>query len=280
MKLGYSTWGMPTVSVATSFKYLADLGFDGVELTVIPGYTTELRKLNTRERRHIQQLLSQHRLMLSAISAHSNLVSHDHETYTTNVTRLKGAIDLAAELAQDKIVPVVISTSGNSLQKWDAIKDLLVERTRKIVEYAETQHVTFAVEPHIGAVIDTPQKMLQLLKFVDSPHLKVNLDISHFDVMGLSNEETIDVLESYIVHTHVKDQCGHVPDFEFRIPGEGTFDYVQYLKALRNANYDGFITVEISVMVQRRPNYDPFAAATLSYQTLTQAFTEAGIPRK
>lgn len=42
MKLGYSTWGMPTVPVDIALAHLAELGFDGVESTVIPGYSTEL----------------------------------------------------------------------------------------------------------------------------------------------------------------------------------------------------------------------------------------------
>ena len=32
-------------------------------------------------------------------------------------------------------------------------------------------------------------------------------------------------------------------------------------------------------MVQAREDYDPLAAATLSYETLANAFTEAGIER-
>ena len=40
MKIGYSTWGMPTVPVDTFVPFLARLGYDGIELTVIPGYTT------------------------------------------------------------------------------------------------------------------------------------------------------------------------------------------------------------------------------------------------
>ena len=32
-------------------------------------------------------------------------------------------------------------------------------------------------------------------------------------------------------------------------------------------------------MVQARENYDPLAAATLSYQTLSKAFVDAGIER-
>ncbi|MGH2346674.1 MAG: sugar phosphate isomerase/epimerase, partial [Chloroflexota bacterium] len=57
------------------------------------------------------------------------------------------------------------------------------------------------------------------------------------------------------------------------------FDYVEYLKAMRQAGYDGFITGEVSVMVQRRPGYDPLAATTMTYRTLARAFEQAGIQR-
>ena len=34
------------------------------------------------------------------------------------------------------------------------------------------------------------------------------------------------------------------------------------------------------MQVQRRPDYDPLAAADLTYRTLDRAFQEAGIPRE
>ncbi|HEX5692521.1 MAG TPA: hypothetical protein VFX76_21045, partial [Roseiflexaceae bacterium] len=61
------------------------------------------------------------------------------------------------------------------------------------------------------------------------------------------------------------------------IPGEGEFDYVAYLQAMREHGYDGFITAEVSIMVQRRPNYDPLAAAEQTYRTLARSFEQAGI---
>ena len=136
------------------------------------------------------------------------------------------------------------------------------------------------MEPHVGAVIDTPEKILQLLELVDSPYLKVNFDISHFDIRGLTIQDTVAALAPHTAHTHVKDQRGRVPNYEFLIPGEGDFDYLSYLKAMQAHGYDGFITVEVSVMVQCRPGYNPFVAATLSYETLSRAFIEAGIPRR
>lgn len=280
MKLGYSTWGMPKVPVDEALAHLAGLGFDGVELTVIPGYTTELTKLDAVERSRIRQLLQKHHLMLPAIAAHSSLLSNDKETHTANMARLKGAVDLAVEWAQGDIIPAIDTTPGGRPEEWEAVLDLLVERTRELVEYAQARNVTIAMEPHVGAVIDTPEKVLQLLELVDSPYLKVNFDISHFNIQGLAIEETVAALAPHTVHTHVKDERGLVPDFEFLIPGEGNFDYVTYLKAMQAHGYDGFISVEVSVMVQRRPDYDPLAAATLSYETLSRAFIEARIPRK
>ncbi len=74
--------------------------------------------------------------------------------------------------------------------------------------------------------------------------------------------------------------AGRAPDHEFLIPGEGSFDYVRYLHAMRDAGYNGFITGEVSGMVQRRPTYDPLATNTLTFDTLSRAFDEAEIERR
>ena len=279
MKLGYSTWGMPTVPIEIAIRHISKLGFDGIELTVIPGYTTELSTLNSSERQRIAKLLKDHHLQLSAISAHSNLLATDKETYQQSMRRLKGGVDLAVELADAGIMPAVNTTPGGSPNQWEELKLFLVERINELVDYAKLQDVTIAMEPHVGAIIDTPDKMRECLDLVDSPYFKVNFDISHFDVVGFSVEEAVAALAPHSIHTHVKDQRGRHPDFEFLIPGEGDFDYVTYLKEMLKFNYDGFITVEVSTMVQKRKDYDPLAAATLSYQTLSHAFAVASIER-
>jgi sugar phosphate isomerase/epimerase len=56
-------------------------------------------------------------------------------------------------------------------------------------------------------------------------------------------------------------------------------DYPRYLRLMDEAGYDGHIVVEISLMVQRRPDYDPLAAATRTDRVLSQAFADAGITR-
>ena len=95
--------------------------------------------------------------------------------------------------------------------------------------------------------------MIWLLEQIDSPGLRVHFDISHFNVQGLDMEAVIAQIAPHSVHTHVKDERGVEPDYEFLIPGEGECDYVRYLQAMERAGYDGHITVEISVMVSAAP---------------------------
>ena len=56
MRLGYSTWGMPGLPIDVTLDHVARLGFEGIELTIVPGYTTELRRLDVAERRRIRAL--------------------------------------------------------------------------------------------------------------------------------------------------------------------------------------------------------------------------------
>ena len=123
----------------------------------------------------------------------------------------------------------------------------------------------------------SPAEVAAFIDEVNSPFCKLNFDISHFDVQGYSTADSVTHLGPRTVHTHVKDQRGRVPKFDFLIPGEGDFDFVEYLLEMQKAGYDGYISAEISMQVHRRPDYDPIAAAEVTYRTLTQAFAAAGI---
>jgi sugar phosphate isomerase/epimerase len=146
------------------------------------------------------------------------------------------------------------------------------------VRYGEQRGVVIAIEPHVGDVLDSVGRTLELLDAIRSPYLKLNFDISHFNVQGIPYQESVAALAPHAVHTHVKSERGRAPHHEFLIPGEADFDWVGYLHAMRKHGYDDYITAEISNMVwMRRPNHDPLAAAEQTYQTLARAFEQAGL---
>ena len=279
MLLAHSTWGMPSVPIDAAVAHCARLGFDGLELTVIPGWTTDAAGLDAAGRRRIRALYDEHGLDLCGLSGNTPLLAADPDEHARNLARLRGYLDLAAELQRPGERLSVSTTSAGRPADWEAVKGLLVERFGELADHAARRGVIVGMEPHVGAALHAPEQVLWLLEQVRSPALRVHFDISHFNVQGYDMEEVVALLAPHSAHTHVKDERGRAPDHEFLIPGEGECDYVRYLRAMERAGYDGYIAVEISVMVQRRPAYDPLAAAEQSYRVLGRAFEEAGIAR-
>ena len=95
--------------------------------------------------------------------------------------------------------------------------------------------------------------------------MAVNLDPANLAmVVGDDAVEAVHTLGDYIVHTHAKDgimlsPCNpeivygviehetfaeQAPSFEEVPLGEGSVDFPNYIKALREVGYDGFLTIE------------------------------------
>jgi sugar phosphate isomerase/epimerase len=277
--LSYSTWGMPTVPIETAVAHCAALGFDGLELTVIPGWPTDAAGLDPAARRRLRALYDDHRLALSGLSGNVPLLAAAPDEADDAMARFRGYLDLAAELQRPGERLIVTTTSGGTPAGWESSRGRLVDRLGQLAAHAERAGVVVGVEPHVGAALRRPEQALWLLEQVGSPALALHFDVSHFNVQGFPMEAVVAQLAPHSAHAHVKDERGLAPDHAFLIPGEGGMDYPRYLRALRRAGYAGHVVVEISLMVQRRPGYDPLAAAARSYDVLARAFAAAGIAR-
>ena len=278
MRISYCTWGMKHVAIEKALPAIAEIGYRGIELAVTPGRTTELYTLDAAKRVRIAQLLDQYNLVLTAVAGHTSMCEDDPEIHRANMKRLRDSIDLTAELAQDGEQPVTVSIVGGGEGSWEERRQIIAERAYELGEYAASRGVILAAEPHSGTALDTPEKTLWLMEQVNHPAVRLNFDISHFDVMGFDIDECVPQVAPYSVHTHVKDQRGIYPDHEFLTPGSGPFDFVRYLTAMHEAGYTGYIGVEVSNMVQAKPRYDPFVDAALSYWALVHAFNASGVP--
>lgn len=278
MKLGYSAWSMPTLSVDEQIQIVRDAGFAGIELICIERSSTNLDLLDARERRRIRGLLDASGLQLPALHASVNPIDPDAERAARNVDRLRRSIDLAVDLAGSEQPPAIVLMGYGTPESYPEDRDRLADIFRDLAEYAAPRDVNLAFELHVGQAVDRPERALWLLEEVGHPRFRLNLDTSHLDVMGYGIAESIRPLVGYAVHTHVKDQRGRYPNHAYLIPGEGDYDYVEYLREMQQGGYRGFITTEMSVMVQRRPDYDPVDAARQTYRTLSSAFQQAGIP--
>ncbi|MDQ6672851.1 MAG: sugar phosphate isomerase/epimerase [Chloroflexota bacterium] len=278
MKLAFSAWAMRELPVDAQIAIVRDAGYVGVCLVSGAEFPLDALTTDAAERRRIRRLLDDAHLSLTAIAGHANLLEHDAGPRTENVARIKATLDLAADLAGGGPPPPVVSMGYGSPERYLAERDELAERFGELATYAGRSGGCVALEAHVGQAFDEPEKVAWLMRSVDSPHFRFNLDNSHFEVMGCDMDDYLPLLVPYAVHTDLKDQRGRYPDYEFLVPGEGDFDYPRYLRAMDTAGYSGFVTLEISVMVQRRPGYAPAEVARRSFDTLVAASRASGVP--
>jgi len=277
MKLAFSAWAMREAPVETQIEIARRAGYLGICLVSGAGFGLDALTADAVERRRVRRLLEDANLSLTAIAGHADLLAPEADERAANVHRLEATLDLAADLAGAGPPPPVVSMGYGTPDRYAADRDVLAERFGGLAAYAARSGGTVALEAHVGQAFDLPDKVVWLMQTVDSPHLRFNLDNSHFEVMGIDMDDYLPMVVPYAVHTDLKDQRGRSPNHAFLVPGEGDFDYARYLRALEAAGYAGFLTVEISVMVQHRPGYDPAEVARRAFDTVVAAARASGV---
>ena len=98
--------------------------------------------------------------------------------------------------------------------------------------------ITFAVEAHIGSIMPTPAQASRLLELV--PGLTLTLDYTHFTYQGLP-DDAIEPLLAHASHFHARAACRAKLQAPLK---QNTIDYRRVLRAMKGANYSGFVVLE------------------------------------
>jgi inosose dehydratase len=273
IRFGFSLYGMKTLATADALRVCAEIGYDGVELALMPGWPTEPKRLSAEDRRDLRKRLADSGLALVGLM--ENLSEPAEEAvHRGNLERLRAAADLGQALSPGE-APVIETILGGKPAQWDMVKGRLAERLRAWAKVATAAKTVIAIKPHVANALHTPEGARWLLEQVESPWLKLAFDYSHFVLRGLPLARTLAELIPHSRFIHVKDAKGNAGKFEFLLPGEGTIDHAEYFRLLRKEGYRGPIVVEVSGQISGRPGYLPGAAARRSYAALAPALRKA-----
>lgn len=282
--LGFSLYGMKSLSLADALKTCAEIGYDCVELPVMVDWPGDSAKLNGDARTEIRKGLATNGLRLTALMENLPILGDDAKR-AANLERLKLAAQLAHDLSpvnesgQQRMAPLVETILGGKPGEFDVVKEQIVERLKVWGAVMEEHKIELAIKAHVSNATQRPEQLLWLLEQVASPWLVAAYDYSHFQLQDLKMAATMDTLLPKARFIHVKDTEHAAGKRGFLLPGEGSIDYTEYFKLLAKSDYRGDVVVEVSGQVFSKPGYDPVAAARKCYNHLAPAMKTAGITR-
>jgi len=275
IRLGFSLYGMKSLSVAQGLKICADIGYSGVELPLMPDWPCDPARLSRAERGEIRARLNDLSLDLPSLMENLLLVVPD-EKHQANLERLKLAAALAHDLVPDS-PPLIETVLGGRPEKWDEVKGQMVDALGEWARVAAGAKVVVAIKAHVFNALHTPEDALWLVRQVGSPWIKLAFDYSHFERQQFALKDCVRTMLPETVFVHVKDNVTIDGKTEFALPGEGATNYTELLQRLKTGGYRGAVVVEVSAQVSNKPGYNPLIAAERSYLNLRPAFEKAGL---
>ena len=263
MKIGCFALVEPFTPMERQFELIRGLGIDYVDLTdnhdgaslgVEFGFAASV-SLDSHPAK-IRQLAAKHKLKLSTVCAHANLLDPAAPDVYGTLQIIK-AVRLAADLG----IPEVITTEGDPKTRFGhALTEKerlfsICEKLQSPIEWAEEFGVKLLLEPH-GVVTDSVKHMGDLLERLGHEKtVGICLDTGNSWLGGAEPLDYVKVFGRRIQHVHWKDMpeswlpkrgkvygCGMAV-----IPlGDGVVGIPAIVKALRKIGFNGTTTFEIA----------------------------------
>jgi inosose dehydratase len=263
LRLSIGTYSMQSLPVDEALAHIRRIGYEGAELCVMPGWPSEPKVLDSPARQRIRDA----RFPIPTLIDNLTLFASP-EDHRRALDRIKASAEFAHDISPDR-PPLLQTVLGGRPSDWPDARDRMAARLEEWARAAADGRITLAVKAHVSNAADTPEKLLWLLNKVNHPALTAIYDYSHFSLLGLGMEQTMEQLLPRAAFLTVKDarRVNGMPSF--LLPGEGTIDYVRYFAKVRELRWRGWVLVEVSRQLQTLSGYDPVAAAEKSYRHLT-----------
>lgn len=251
---GYNTNGWLHHRWSDAVEILADLGYQGIGLTLDHSCLDPYSATYATERSRASKLLGRLR-MRSAIETGARfildprrkhqptLLSARADERERRVDFLSRSIDLAAELGSEAIS--FWSGAPDDQATRETHLDRLCAAMEPVLRRAEDRQVRLALEPEPDMFLATVAQANVLLDRLHHPLLGLAIDVGH---CHCAREENI---PGIIVNAGTRVTIIHIEDMragihEHLMFGEGEMDFPPILQSLKDIDFKGGVYVELS----------------------------------
>ena len=223
---------------ADALKKAAEVGAQGVQVYATNGDRAP-ENMNAQARKDFLAMVKGNGLVISALCGDMGKGFTNPELNPQLVEKSKRILDLALDL-ETNIVTTHIGVVPED-PTCDTYK-IMQEACHELAEYADSVKAHFAIETG-------PEPAARLKSFLDtlnSRGVAVNYDPANLTMCVADDAvQGVYTLKDYIVHTHAKDGMRGTQPPYVEVPlGQGNVDWPNYLKALNELGFKGFLTIE------------------------------------
>ena len=216
------------------------LALGAKHIEVRSAWGTNVSELSAEQLGKLKSILDAQGLKVSAIASPIGKVAVslpvEHE-----VQRLRQIID-AAKTLDTKYIRI-FSFYRAEAQGQDEIREDVLTRMSALAAFAAEAGVVLLHENEKGIYGDTPERVLDIMKSVDSPSLRVAWDNANFVQVGVRPyTEGYAMLRPYLEYFQVKDALA--ASGEVVPAGQGDGELAETIAALKADGYGGFASLE------------------------------------
>lgn len=238
MKLSYSTLACPEWEIDKVIAKAKKFGYDGVELRAKKPQLS--RDFSQEKVAEIKDKFSKSGIELPCITAYTRFNDPDAEVRANNVKELKEMIDLAADVGAKYVRTF---GSGDSTAEKNEIIIWIREAFKELDDYAGQKDIKILLETHDD--LSTGRDVSKIFKDSGLKNCGVVWDAAHSIRAGESVETTINYLEDYIYHVHLKDWINLDGDEDhYVLLAAGVLPLEKILLGLKEIDYKGYLSLE------------------------------------
>ncbi|MFH1825165.1 MAG: sugar phosphate isomerase/epimerase family protein [Candidatus Firestonebacteria bacterium] len=245
-------------------KYVSKIGYHGIEIAPFV-FAESVTQIDSKKRKEIKDISKKynleitglHWLLTSPKGLYITTIDSDLREKTKNYffELIKFCSDLGGRIMvigspKQRNIPEDMTYE----EAWKISKDFFNDCSK----IAKKESVYLCLEPlpiDETNIFTTVEEVVKFVKEINHPNFKMIVDVKSMSAEGKPISALIKSAKDFVLHIHANDS-------NRRGPGFGNTDFIPIAKALKDINYNGYLSVEVFDFT---PNPETIAEKSLEY---------------
>lgn len=229
-----------TDEISPILKIIADIGFDGVEISLLGMDQYKAKSLN--------RIIKDFKLEVTCsdgLSVNADITSHDPSIVSKGEEHLKWGIETASLLGSNYLAGVVYAPWGvfdvkNKIIRTERSANALSKLDKVLIQHDVNLGIE-AINRFETDLINTADEAKSLAEASNSKNIGVLLDTFHLNIEEKNIKSAIIKTGDYLKHFHISDN-------DRGVPGSGHIPWNDVRDGLKAINYNNWIVAEMFVI--------------------------------